>query len=68
MKQIKAAVINQDVELYMSAAQAYGEKSVSMEKQSKALEIKFVEKSKLTQLGNKLNGLSKQIDAKTANW
>ena len=68
MKQIKTAVMNQDIELYMTAAQAYTEKSVNMEKQSKALEVKFVEKSKLTQLGNKLNALSKEIDAKTANW
>ena len=68
MKQMKTGVATLDVNLLMTSMQAVQDKTTSVEKKSKELEINFVEKSKLTKLGDKLNSLSKQIDAKTSNW
>jgi len=68
MKQMKTGIATLDAELLMTSLQAFQDKATSVQKKSKELEIDFVEKSKLTQLGDKLNSLSKQIDAKTSNW
>ena len=68
LQQMKAAVVALDLDQFMTLAQAFEEKGTSLTKESKALTIKLVEKSKLTQLGDKINALNKQIDTKTTNW
>lgn len=68
VKQMKAAIVAEDMNKFIAAGEAFDKKEAAMEKVSKAQGITFVEKSKLAKLGDKLNNISKQIDIKTANW
>jgi hypothetical protein len=66
MKDLKSALQALDLEKLMTLSESADKINEDLEKQSKKLAIKLVEESKLAKLGDKLNALNKQIDAKTA--
>lgn len=66
MKDLKSALQALDLEKLMTLSESADKINEDLEKQSKKLAIKLVEESKLAKLGDKLNSLNKQIDAKTA--
>lgn len=66
MKSLKTAMQAMDIDAVTTLQTEFSTKMDKLAKDEDKLNVKFVEESKLTKLGNTLNDLNKQIDLKTA--
>lgn len=66
MKQLKAAIQAMDVEKMMTLSNTLQEKTTLINEKSKEITVRLIDESKLAKLGDRLNDLNKQIDAKIA--